>query len=173
MDDNRNTNILIRPWQPEDFTDINAIALKTWIDTYSSFITLENITTYHQKHYSNAGLKYLFDNRFGLISIVNNQRCGYSTARVHDNQFHLISLYVLPDYQGLGVGCALLEMNLSHARKLNYNTLQVGVMEKNADAYNWYLHNGFTFTKTENFLMGSQTVSVLVGNILLNPTALH
>jgi len=56
----------------------------------------------------------------------------------------LVSMYVLPEHRGHGIGAALLDAALSHARKLgDIRQIYLGVTEGNAGAAALYRSRGF------------------------------
>ena len=164
---NAKVNITIRPWQLTDLNDIRVLALQTWLFTYDSFISRKNIIDYHDNHYSLATLTKKYNQFSGLVGLTEEKLRAYSIADTCDRQrhYHIISLYVDPDYQGKGLGKALLKEHVSLAQEKGYAELWLGVMEKNTTAYEWYLREGFTFKTTENFQVGSETVKLLVGSV--------
>ncbi len=163
---NTKLNITIRPWQLADLDEIRVLALQTWLFTYGLFISRENIIDYHDNHYSLTALTKKFNQFSGLVGLTEVKLLAYSIADTCDRHrhYHIISLYVDPDHQGLGLGKALLKEHASLAQEKGYEELWLGVMEKNTAAYEWYLREGFNFKVTENFQIGSETVKLLVGS---------
>lgn len=57
---------------------------------------------------------------------------------------HLERIYVLGDFQGKGIGKALLAKAEERALVLGFSGLWLGVWEKNVQAIQFYLHRGFS-----------------------------
>lgn len=81
----------------------------------------------------------------------------------HDNKFFLNSLYVLPEYQGKGIGSQLLRACEGFAESLKADEVWLGVMEQNVSALGWYKKSGFQFVSKAPFTMGKTTVQHCIG----------
>ena len=65
-------------------------------------------------------------------------------------------IYVLRDFQGLGMGRALIEKALELARRKKKGFVWLGVWEKNENAIAFYKKMGFRKTGTHPFVMGTE-----------------
>ncbi|MCA9570386.1 MAG: GNAT family N-acetyltransferase [Myxococcales bacterium] len=72
-------------------------------------------------------------------------------------------IYVVAEALGSGLGSALLQAALDHARSLGRRTIWLGVWEENHRALAFYAKNGFTAVGAKTFVLGSdvQTDRVL------------
>lgn len=156
----------IRRWTKEDFRIVKNILLVTWKDTYY-FIPQEDLLSHFEKFYADEKLEDLLEDPFsqGIIAEVNSVPAGW--MRLFEDQinkkFFVSSLYVLPAFQGYGVGKALLNEAYSIARQMNYQKIWLGVMSKNVKALEWYKNLGFNFLEEEPFQMGTTEVMHLIG----------
>lgn len=156
-----------REWTLEDIPLIQNVLFKTWVATYSKFIPLQDIQWYFNNYYSELQFKQMAgdSNTWNFVSEVGGQLAGYARARIHtdDKNFYLESLYVLPEFQGKGIGMELLRICESYATKRSFTKIWLGVMEQNIQTLEWYKKIGFSFTKEAPFVMGKTTVNHFIG----------
>jgi ribosomal protein S18 acetylase RimI-like enzyme len=160
------TDIKLRNWQKGDFPVVKDILITTWKDAYS-FIPLDDIETYFKEFYSDQRLIEMLDDPFtkGILADVEMNPVGWMKL-YHNNlekKFFVSSLYVLPGYQGYGIGHKLLEEAYKIARGKNFNKVWLGVMKQNIKSLEWYTKLGFVFVEEEPFQMGSTEVMHLIG----------
>ncbi|HMN25426.1 MAG TPA: GNAT family N-acetyltransferase [Ignavibacteriaceae bacterium] len=158
--------IKLRNWQREDFPAVKNILITTWKDTYS-FIPLDDIETYFNEFYSDKRLIEMLDDPFtkGILVEVESNSVGWMKL-YHKNlekKFFVSSLYVLPEYQGYGIGHKLLEESYKIAREKHFSKVWLGVMKQNVKSLEWYQKLGFIFSEEEPFQMGSTQVMHLIG----------
>ena len=72
-------------------------------------------------------------------------------------------MYVLPKYQGFGLGKKLLNEAYRIAKEKHFNKVWLGVMKQNVKSLEWYQNLGFIFDEEEPFQMGSTEVMHLIG----------
>jgi ribosomal protein S18 acetylase RimI-like enzyme len=72
-------------------------------------------------------------------------------------------VYVLPSYQGQGIGGKLMRAAEERALAAGMKELWLGVMVQNTAALEWYRRNGFSFVEEAPFTMGKTTVNHLIG----------
>ncbi|WP_026576798.1 GNAT family N-acetyltransferase [Bacillus sp. UNC438CL73TsuS30] len=77
-------------------------------------------------------------------AFINDQLAGYTEWRILKNHLFLNNIYVLHEYQGLGIGRSLL---VKHGYKLldenRKSNLSLDVFDNNTKAMNWYEKIGF------------------------------
>ncbi len=159
--------IIIRRWQKSDLESIRRITWQSWISTYSSFIPESDLRSYFVTHYTEASLLSMFDDPFtqGFIAAVDDHIAGYARLFFNRDENHLYvsSLYLLPEFEGKGLGIRLLESAEGYAAEKGLDELWIGVMVKNRQALLFYRKVGFLFVREEPFTMGRITVSHLIG----------
>jgi ribosomal protein S18 acetylase RimI-like enzyme len=159
--------IVIRPWQKGDLASIRRITWLSWISTYSSFIPESNLKSYFDIYYTEASLLNMFDDPFtqGFIGEADDQIVGYARLFFNrdENRLYVPSMYLLPGFQGQGIGRQLLESVEAYATEKGVDRLWIGVMVKNRQALIFYRKVGFQFVREEPFTMGKTTVSHLIG----------
>jgi len=158
--------ITIRNWTREDFSIVKNILLTTWKTTYT-FIPEADILTHFEKHYSEDRLIEILNDPFskGIIAEVNSIPAGWlKLFEDHINKkFFVSSLYVLPEYQGFGLGKKLLSESYKIAKEKQFSKVWLGVMKQNVKSLEWYQNLGFIFNEEEPFQMGSTQVMHLIG----------
>lgn len=158
--------ITIRNWTKEDFSIVKNILLSTWKITYT-FIPEEDLLSHFENHYSEDRLIEILNDPFsrGIIAEVNSIPAGWlKLFEDHINKkFFVSSLYVLPGYQGYGIGHKLLDEAYRIAKERHFNKVWLGVMKQNVKSLEWYKNLGFIFDEEEPFQMGSTEVMHLIG----------
>jgi ribosomal protein S18 acetylase RimI-like enzyme len=159
--------LTIRRWQKSDLESIRRITWQSWISTYSSFIPESDLKSYFVTHYTEASLLSVFHDSFtrGFIAEVDDHIVGYARLFLNrdENRLYVSSLYLLPEFEGKGIGVRLLESAEGYAAEKGFDELWIGVMVKNRQALLFYRKVGFLFVREEPFTMGKATVSHLIG----------
>ncbi len=161
------TDIAVRAATVADVSDIWNVLWTTWTDTYGPLIPIEDLESYFEGHYSQPVLSELLEEPgIGVfIAEVGGSIAGTMITK-HDGdvgRFSVSSLYVLPNYQGWGVGTRLLTEAEHVARRYNAHSLWLGVMAGNVKSVGWYERIGFRFDQRQSFAMGKTTVEHLIG----------
>jgi diamine N-acetyltransferase len=161
----------IRPWTQADLPAIQRLLLETWLEAYGGFIPRADVAGYLYTQYSQPKLEALFADPdvTGLVAEAEGAVAGYAKlyhARA-EKRFYLHQLYVLPAWQGLGLGHRLMACAEERARELGADRIWLGVMVKNERAVAWYRKLGYTVTETAPFAMGSTTVDHYIGYLPL------
>ena len=165
------TEITLRNWTKEDFQTVRNILLVTWKDAYN-FIPEKDIITHLENYYSETRLLELFNNHMvnGILAEIENESVGW--MKLFDDElakrFYISSLYVLPGFQGYGIGKKLLLNAEEVATNLKHDKVWLGVMIDNIKALEWYRKIGFEFVEEEPFKMGETEVLHLIGYKTLN-----
>ncbi len=159
--------VRIRPWERDDLSAVQSVTWETWLATYLPFIPRNDLQAYFEAHYSLAALAALFNSREvnGWIADVDKTIAGYLKSQRHDREkrFYVSSVYVLPAYQGKGIGMKLLRAAEKYAVANNFDAVWLGVMAQNINALAWYKKIGFHFVEKAPFTMGQTTVDHLIG----------
>jgi len=158
--------ITIRNWTREDFSIVKNILLVTWKNTYT-FIPEADILSHFEKHYSEDRLIEILNDPFskGIIADVNSDPAGWLKLFEDyiNKKFFVSSLYVLPEFQGFGLGKKLLNEAYRIAKEKQFSKVWLGVMKQNVKSLDWYKNLGFIFDEEELFQMGSTQVMHLIG----------
>lgn len=164
--------ITYRRWQLGDVEHIHRILLETWLHTYSNLIPPDDLLGYLDEHYSIDALKKLFEdpNAVGFIAEVDDGAAGYEKTFYHqeEKRLYVHQLYILPHYQGLGLGKQLMKFAAERAKTFNLDCVWLGVMVENTSALLWYQKMGYQVVEKEPFLMGKTTVDHYIGYVPLD-----
>jgi ribosomal protein S18 acetylase RimI-like enzyme len=160
--------ILIRQWTQDDLDPIRDVTWETWLAAYTAFIPESDLRSYFDSHYSLQDLQTLFSSESinGYVAVEGVNVVGYVRTQLNreENRFYVSSLYVLPAYQGKGIGSKLLKAAETCALKHDLDAVWLGVMVQNSSAVDWYKRIGFEFNREEPFTMGQTTVNHLIGS---------
>ncbi len=158
---------IIREWKLDDLTAVRHILITTWLDAYASFVPEADLRFYHEQHYKHAALEKLYHTRgvTGFVAEVRHAVVAFVRTQMNDEdgRFYVSSLYVLPGYQGMGLGTKLMEAAEQCALTHRADEVWLGVMSQNLPALKWYRGMGFQFVEEQPFAMGQTTVPHLIG----------
>ncbi|MFA6457038.1 MAG: GNAT family N-acetyltransferase [Bacteroidota bacterium] len=156
-----------REWTLDDTNDIQKVLFNTWLASYADFIPITDIQWYFNNYYSEINFAQMFDDELstGFVAEIKSHIIGYARMKVDMEQHrcYLESLYVLPEFQGQGIGTELLKIVERKAQEKSFNQIWLGVMQQNLPSLEWYKKLGFSFVEQSPFQMGKSTVLHLVG----------
>ena len=154
---------------------IQKILWETWLATYAEIIPKTDLEVYFGAHYSAMELSALLlkDEVVAYLAHVQDQAAGTMITRDdrEAQRLYVSSLYVLPGFQGHGIGTRLLEMAETVAASAGRDHLWLGVMVQNVRSVHWYERIGFRFEEHLPFMMGQTTVEHLIGSRRIRPSA--
>ncbi len=160
-------HITIRPWSTGDLEDLRRVTWLSWTAAYSGFIPESDLKTYFDTHFSAGSLSALLadPSTKGFVAEADGRVAGYARLFFHEgeNRLYLAALYLLPDFQGQGIGRRLVEAAVRYAVERHLEEVWVGVMVLNRRALGFYRREGFRFVRDEPFTMGKTTVRHLIG----------
>ena len=156
-----------RQWTLDDTNDIQKVLFNTWLASYADFIPVTDIQWYFNNYYAEGNFAQLYEEKesIGFVAEVKNNIVGYARMKFnHEHQrCYLESLYVLPEFQGKGIGMGLLKVVEKTALQHSYQQIWLGVMEQNVPSLEWYKKLGFKFVEQSPFQMGKTTVNHFIG----------
>jgi ribosomal protein S18 acetylase RimI-like enzyme len=152
---------------PEDVRGVAEVFYKTWLATYPNEeigITTEDIEDRYKEAFTEVGLAkraeriaHPAENTSFFIAKDGDKVIGVCNVMRHPDKNQLQAIYVLPEYQGKGVGAMLWEEAQRHF-DLDKDTI-VQVATYNTNAINFYKKLGFEETdkrwEDEKFKMKS------------------
>lgn len=158
---------IYREWTLDDTNEIQKVLFNTWLASYSDFIPMTDIQWYFNNYYSDINFARLFDdtNTTSYVAEIKKNIVGYARMKINEEQkrCYLESLYVLPEFQGKGIGTDLLKIVEQNALKHSFHQIWLGVMEQNIPSLEWYKKLGFQFVEQSPFQMGKSTVNHFIG----------
>lgn len=144
---------------PKNIQDIQTIAHKTWSVAYQNIISKEQIDYMLTTMYATDVLKAQMKNvNYNFYICINSDiSIGFVAFELNYNNLpktKIHKLYILPDFQGKGVGKILLDKSIEYARKNNNTALVLNVNKQNSAKY-FYEKLGFTVSYQEVINIGS------------------
>lgn len=159
--------LTIRPWHKDDLASVRTITWQSWRSTYSSFVPETDLKFYFDTHYTETSLLHSFNDPCtrGYVAELPHRMVGYARLSFNrgENNLYVTSLYLLPEFEGKGIGNRLLNIAEEYAEEKGLDRLWIGVMVENRQALLFYRKAGFRFIREEPFHMGKTTVSHLIG----------
>lgn len=141
---------------PNDDWDIRNLRRATWFDTYPNEefgVTVEDVESEFVKTATEEGRKKSFEEHKGAYSDPNftcilardgDKLVGFLMGKKFSDANRLLAIYVLPDYQGRGIGARLFEKGLEWFDPAK--DILVNVVSYNKKAQEFYKRMGFEFT---------------------------
>lgn len=145
---------MVKPARPEDAEEIQLVFYKTWLNTYPNKevgVTLEDIEDRFKDKLTSEGVRKYEDriknqpsNQRILVARLNDKIVGVCVLIKHKDMNELRAIYVLPEFQGKGVGMALWYSSHSFFDKKKDIVLEVATY--NTKAIDFYTKLGFKDT---------------------------
>ncbi|HYW82577.1 MAG TPA: GNAT family N-acetyltransferase [Spirochaetia bacterium] len=158
--------VRIRRCELADLDALRTIAFGTFDDTFRRLNDTASFNEYLDASFSRTRLEAELKNPdstfFFLYS--DDLLAGYMKINRGDAQtdvkdpsaLEIERIYVTRDFQGLGLGRALIDKALETARAARKKTVWLGVWEKNENAIAFYRKMGFSKTGTHDFFIGKK-----------------
>ena len=150
----------------KDIEQLQQLSIQTFSDTYQHLNEAVNFQRYIEKAFSNTQLQLELQNpesQFYFLKI-NNKPVAYiktniglaQTEKLDDEYLEIERIYVLKQYQGLGLGRQLFNKSIMLAKALGKKKVWLGVWEKNPQAIAFYERMGFTVFGKHIFQVGAE-----------------
>ncbi|WP_323704474.1 GNAT family N-acetyltransferase [Mammaliicoccus sp. Dog046] len=157
---------MIRACILSDINELTQIAYQTFDETFREQNKKENIDQYLANTFTeDRVLKELENpNSFFYFIYHNESLAGYlklnikgaQTERFGDNKLEIERIYILNQFQKLGLGKELYDKSLEKAQELLCEDIWLGVWEKNHNAIEFYKKLGFKKIDEHAFYMGDE-----------------
>lgn len=153
----------IRPAGIEDIPVIREMAGIVFRETYKDILSPEQMEYMMDWMYSEDSLKEQIegDGKEFLVAEYDSVPCGYVSYELEKEleegrkQYHLQKLYILPEWQGKGIGRAMFEAVLKQLSEWNCEGFRI---ELNVNRYNravsFYEHIGMHCDRQGDFPIG-------------------
>lgn len=148
--------ITIETAQPDNTEEIQNVFYKTWLATYPDKVpgvTVDDVQEYYKEKLSKEGIEksrkriedgLTLQNQRFLVAKVDGKVAGVCLATIHEDKNQLNAIYVLPEFQGKGIGYKLWDEVLKFIDQTKDTIVQVVV--HNANAIRFYERLGFEDT---------------------------
>ncbi|MBN1398172.1 MAG: GNAT family N-acetyltransferase [Bacteroidetes bacterium] len=161
-----------RRWELKDVERIRRFLYDTWLDTYGGFIPHGDIKQYLGDNYNEYALRSFFtdQNTVGFIAEVDGELAGYEKTFFDrkEDRLYVQQLYILHQYQGMGLGRQLMAFAADHALTYNLDRVWLSVMANNTPALLWYQNMGYQIKEKTPFTLGKTTVEHYIGYVPVN-----
>lgn len=133
----------IRKMTKADIPFVQDVARKTWNATYEGIIPREVQDKFLNLAYSNKRMEYRMNNSHLFVAEVEGKVIGFANySPVNDKgEAELGAIYIYPEYQGDGIGTALLETGIQELNGLK--ELFIHVEKDNTIGKTFYDAKGF------------------------------
>lgn len=170
-------NVTIREVVPEDLGALVDIARQTFIDTYASLNSEENMRSYLKKYFSKEQLSadLTCENTIFYFAFIDDQVVGYlklntgdaQTELQRENSLEIERIYVLKALQGNRVGQRFCAHAAEVAKERKADFVWLGVWEQNLKAIEFYEKNGFVTFNQHVFVLGDEEQTDLMMKLVL------
>lgn len=157
--------IEITPVTPEQATLYADLARRTFLDTFASENTAEDMADYVSTAFAPEAIaRELADPHvLSFLAWVDGEPAGYlklnlpgaQTEEVAGNTLEVERIYVAARWLGTGLGRALMVFAIDEALRRGCEAIWLGVWEHNARAIAFYKRQGFAAFATHRFMLGS------------------
>lgn len=148
-----------------DYIDkIKAISEKTFVATFGSDNTAEDIENYLTEHINTQQVRQELSNPASLFYAVevDGNLAAYmklnlddaQTEQGYSNSLEIQRLYVLKEYKKQGIGRKLMDKAIEEAESRQMDFVWLGVWEKNTKAIKFYEKSGFVMFDKHVFKLG-------------------
>jgi len=161
----QNSIVAVRRASPDDANSLSQLGAHTFAEAFAADNTSEDMDSYLASKFSVEQLAAQLADPAStfLIAEVEGVAAGY--ARLHAGgpaegiegakPIELVRLYAFREWHGRGIGEALMRACLDEARTAGYETIWLGVWEKNARALAFYRKWDFRAVGEHVFQLGS------------------
>lgn len=133
----------IKKMNEEDISAVQKVAKVCWHDTYEGIIPNEIQDAFLEQAYSNDMMKRRLERSHLFIAEAEGEIAGFANFSPikHGNEAELGAIYILPQYQGIGIGTALLQEGIGYLEGVK--KLYVCVEAENEKGKAFYNAKGF------------------------------
>ncbi len=159
------TTLHIRYATMDDAALLAELGEQTFRDTFAADNTPENLAAYIQSAFGPAiqAAELADSSACFLIAECDEQAAGYARLRWKDaHTVELQRIYTLNRWIGRGVGGALIAACLKEAEARGFETIWLGVWERNPRAIAFYKKWGFEQVGTHVFTLGDDPQTDLI-----------
>jgi ribosomal protein S18 acetylase RimI-like enzyme len=156
--------ITLHTAMPSDADDIASLLRTSWAATYGSLLTPDELSTVAQEwHHPDRLRQQVSDPRVGFLLARTDAGAlvGVATVQRSDDgaTVSVLRLYVLPDFQGQGIGSQLL--NRALAAFPTAQRIELQVAEGNPSGLSFWMKRGFRACGQDEVRIGDITLALV------------
>ncbi|MBS1702067.1 MAG: GNAT family N-acetyltransferase [Armatimonadetes bacterium] len=153
-------SFVIRNAKPGDGLGIATVQVQTWRDAYAGIV---DQTVLDSLSIEEAGIRTeerIAESSFiRLVATVGDTIVGFAVygwkpEKPFECEWFLFALYVLPEYQGVGIGRGLLDRVKAFGREAGAARLVFGVLSANEPSKEFYRRQGAVFVANHGYPIG-------------------
>jgi ribosomal protein S18 acetylase RimI-like enzyme len=147
-----------------DADDVASLLRASWAATYGSFLTADELNTVAREwHHPDLLRRQISDSDFTFLVARTEPGVLVGVATVKGSRdgasISVLRLYVLPEYQGRGIGSQLLDVALAAFPKAQRVELQVA--EGNPSGLSFWTKQGFRACGHDEVRLGDATLALI------------
>ncbi|MEO5788895.1 MAG: GNAT family N-acetyltransferase [Gelidibacter sp.] len=168
----------IRKVSLKDLETLKDIGKLTFVETFASVNSQENMTEYLENAFSTEKLKAELTDKNSefYFAELDGKAIGYLKVNVGESQTELKiknaleieRIYVLKEFHGKKVGQLLYDKALELAKEKHVEHIWLGVWEENHRAISFYEKNGFVTFDKHIFILGNDEQTDIMMNLRIN-----
>jgi ribosomal protein S18 acetylase RimI-like enzyme len=154
-------SLITRYAVPLDLIPLQRLAVAAFTHAYAEFNTEENMTAYLSEHFSEEQLLHEIESGQVLIGLHEEKMVAYAKLVAPDSiqipdrhPLEIARLYTDTNFIGRGIGKRMLKAIDEEAGKRGYDSVCLGVWQKNFRAINFYQREGFRIVGLTKFVLG-------------------
>lgn len=140
---NASRTIILREATGDDLHDVIAVGQQTWPVTYGPIAGKDYVAMGLAKWWTAEATIPAIRKRQVLVTEIDGDIVGMTSFSALDHHFYIWKLYVLPDFQGNGLGGKLLSAALGRARAGAFDDARLSYLDGNDQAERFYTRRGF------------------------------
>jgi len=156
---------IVRIAKDRDLSTLQSVAKSTFIATYGTYNTPENMRVYLETHFSEKAIIaqlndpevqfFLVEQNDTTIGYIKVNKGSAQTEPDYPNTLEIERIYVIPESHGKGHGKLLLQKAIEVAKADHLDNVWLGVWDQNPKAIAFYERNGFSTFGVHEFLLGN------------------
>lgn len=145
-------DIIIREVTECDYAPITNISIIGWRHAYQNMLDQELLDNLCFEEILEQKKKWVSEEgHYSVVAVREDRVIGFSqfglSRRLQYGQGEIKSIYLLPEYQGLGVGKLLLQNAVNKLKEYNLSPFLVSTLERNIAAQKFYEKLGFEYVE--------------------------
>jgi ribosomal protein S18 acetylase RimI-like enzyme len=156
--------VIVRTCTNDDIAALVGLGAQTFRETFESLNAEENMELYLQSNFTGKRISDELSEQGALFFIAEHDGSAIGYGRIRNSKgesalngyraMEIERIYAVKNSIGKGVGSALMQACLDHAKKSGYDLVWLGVWEHNHRALEFYAKWGFEKFSQHTFMLG-------------------